>query len=167
MRQRRTTTRVAIAAGAIPAALAITALAASSGGAQTPGGRTISVVEHNEVVHVNDVAPKIGKRGFSAGDAVAFNARLTDSAGRRLGAVRGGAVLTPGTPSLAVLTGVYTLADGELHFIAQANPAANARVTGSIVGGTGAYVGARGTVLSVKRTEKGKEVFDDTLTLLP
>jgi hypothetical protein len=166
MRQRRTTTRIAIVA-AVPAALAIAALAASSGGAQTPGSRTISVVEHNEIVHVNDVAPKIGKRGFSAGDGVAFNARLTHGAGKRVGAVRGGAVLTPGTPSLAVLTGVYTLADGELHFIAQANPAANTRVTGSIVGGTGAYAGARGTVLSVKRTEKGKEVFDDTLTLLP
>jgi hypothetical protein len=158
---------VTLAALAIPAAIAAAAVAASTGGAQTPGARTITVVERNEVVHINDVAPKIGKRGFSAGDSVAFNARLTDAAGKRVGAVRGGAVLTPGTPSLAVLTGVYKLADGELHYIAQANPAANARVGGSIVGGTGAYAGARGTLTSVKRTEKGKEVFDDTLTLLP
>jgi hypothetical protein len=157
---------ITLAALAVPAAIAAAAVVASTGGAQTPGAQTITVVEHNEVVHINDVAPKMGKRGFSAGDGVAFNARLTDAAGKRLGNVRGGAVLTPGSPSLAVLTGVYKLAAGELHFVAQANPADNARVTGSIVGGTGAYAGARGTVLSVKRIEKGKEVFDDTLTLL-
>jgi hypothetical protein len=64
-----------------------------------------------------------------------------------------------------VCTGVYALSEGELHLQARL---AEADVHGSVVGGTGAYAGARGTFRSVDRPgEAGGDPSDDTITLLP
>ena len=65
-----------------------------------------------------------------------------------------------------VCDGIYTLADGELHLLARLSQADDLK--GSVVGGTGAYVGARGTFASVAGSgTKGGERRDETITLLP
>jgi hypothetical protein len=45
--------------------------------------------------------------------------------------------------------------------------ATSGNVTGAIVGGTGAYAGARGTFTSVDRPGGDNAPSDDTITLLP
>ena len=66
------------------------------------------------------------------------------------------------------LRGIYTLAGGEIHLLARLDVSEEGDTVGSIVGGTRAYAGARGTFISRdRRGERGGDPSDDTLTLLP
>lgn len=104
---------------------------------------------------------------FSVGDQFALANPLADSTGK-IGELRAVCTFTkravardnvnPGHP---FCTGAFVLKAGTL-FVATTDTGGT-RTTGAIVGGTGAYVGARGTFESVS-TKSGA---DDTVTLLP
>jgi len=65
-----------------------------------------------------------------------------------------------------VCTGIYDLPDGEIHLSARLS--ADETTSGVVVGGSGAYLGARGTFTSVDRPgEANGDPSDDTVKLLP
>jgi len=66
----------------------------------------------------------------------------------------------------AQCTGIYDLPDGEIHLSARLS--ADDTTSGVVVGGSGAYLGARGTFTSVDRPgEANGDPSDDTIKLLP
>ena len=162
-----------------PAALAVAVagglVVAGSGSAQAPGARTLSLFETNtgSSVAIVDNPPKSPVRNpesrryrFSLGDKVVFvNPLLDRSGGSPAGTLYGDATVVGGrTFANLVLQGQVTLALADGSQIAAAgtfNPGKTARV--SITGGTGAYEGARGTVVS-EEVQGGSQ---DTLTILP
>ena len=105
----------------------------------------------------------------SAGDAFVISALVTNRAGRRRGSLHVACTVTRGGPrGSGVCEGIYALAEGEIHLLARLSFSDEADVRGSIVGGTRAYAGARGTFISRdRRGERGGDPSDDTLTLLP
>jgi hypothetical protein len=138
------------------------ALIADSGRAQDPG-RTLTITYGKTAGAASDVAPKgIGRGRGSLGDQFFVGGPI-----RRQDGVRGylQATFTVGERRVALarskglLTGVYRFPDGDIFL--------QARITfddvdtdrGAIVGGTGAYAGARGTIESDKT--------HDVLHLLP
>lgn len=154
------TTAVALGAGA--------AVLTVSGGAQTPGERTIKLVDRNCAMKFIDVPPR-GRGRMAppgAGDSGTLSCRLENAAGARVGSVDSvGQFTVGGRNGRGVAIGIYKLGDGEIHVMTTLR---FSDVTGSVVGGTGAYAGARGTFAAVDRPgEKGGDPSDDTITLLP
>jgi hypothetical protein len=164
---------------AAPAALAVIVVgglvAAGSGSAQAPGARTLSLFETDTGSRFAfvDNAPKSPVRNpesrrfrFSLGDEIVFvNPLLDRRGGSPAGTLYGHATVVGGrTFANLLLQGQVTLALADGSQIAAAgtfSPGKTARV--SIVGGTGAYEGARGTVVS-EEVQGGSQ---DTLTILP
>jgi hypothetical protein len=152
------------ALGAVVAcAAAATALAADPGRAQE-AGTTYTITYGNARSAMVDVAPKgLGRGRAGLGDQVILRAPV-----RRDGGVGGTitAVWTVGDArpvrierAAGPITGVYHLDDGDIHFQAYATFDDRDTDHGTIVGGTGAYAGARGTLDS--------SASRDVLHLLP
>lgn len=139
-----------------------------NGSAQSPGARTIKLVDKNCSVKFVDVAPR--GRGRMAppgtGDSGTLSCQLEDATGARVGSVDSvGQFTVGGRKGHGVAIGIYKLHDGEIHVITRL---VLSDVSGSVVGGTGAYAGAHGTFVGVDRPgEKGGDPSDDTITLLP
>jgi len=160
----------------IPAALgaiATAATVAASGGAQTSGERTITVFE--DVAHESsalvDNAPRSPSRNpdsrrfrLSAGDEhVARTPLLDGKGGARLGTSYAHAVVVGGkrfTSARLQADVILTLRDGT---IALTGVAGAAQQPFAVIGGTGAYAGARGTATE-RETEGGAEL---EIRLLP
>ena len=155
------------------AALASGAVLAAGGGAQSTEGQTIKLVTKNFHYGFVDNPPKIrGRSGTSGpGDMIALTGTATDPGGRRVGSLDVAVTVTKGGRSgWAVGQGAYKLADGEIHLMVRTSTREQDGRTeaGSVVGGTGAYAGARGTFTSVDRKgTAGGDPSDDTITLLP
>jgi hypothetical protein len=104
---------------------------------------------------------------FSVGDQFAVANPLADSSGK-IGELRALCTFTkkatatdtlnPGHP---FCTGAFVLKTGTLFV--EATDAGGNKTTGAVVGGTGSYIGARGTFQSTS-TKSGT---NDTVTLLP
>jgi hypothetical protein len=159
--------RTTIIAGSAVAALAAAGVLAVSGGAEAPTGQTIQVVEKGGIEKFVDTAPR-AKRAFdvSAGDAFLFSSPLFNAANKRVGTLDARCDFTKGGKTArGICEGVFDLADGDL--LLSARVATSGNVTGAIVGGTGAYAGARGTFTSVDRPGGDNAPSDDTITLLP
>ena len=151
---------------AVAAALATTGLAAGliadSGRAQDPG-RTYTITYGKTYGSANDLAPKgLGRGKASVGDQLhnAGTIRRNDGVRGRLqftyivGQKHARLVRTSGT-----FSGVYRFADGAIFIEAEGTFDDSDTDRGAIVGGTGAYANARGTVESDKT--------HDVLHLLP
>lgn len=161
------TTRFAtLAATAALAAVATPALAQSGA-----GGRTIAFreVEKGSTFKFVDQAPRttVGKHGpgrFSPGDALVFTTPLADTRGR-IGRLRALCTATRSSrrfeKAAFLCTGAIILRYGTL-FVDVANVGGSV-TRGAVVGGTGAYAGARGTFVS----REGKTGSKDVVTLLP
>lgn len=160
--------RTTIMAGSTVAALAAAGVLAVSGGAEAPAGQVIKVVEKGAATEkFVDVAPK-AKRGFdaSSGDAFLFSTPLFDAANKRVGNLDVRCDFTKGgRASRGICAGVFDLAGGDILISARLSP--SGKVEGAVVGGTGAYAGARGTFTSVDRPGGDNAPSDDTITLLP
>lgn len=156
-------TRSALSAASL-AALAIGSGAAVSGAATTAprGDRTIRLVERGGGVRVIDNAPKARHPfDFSPGDIVVVTRLLDRPAGGRAGSLQIVCVAT--TASVQQCTGTATLAGGTLEFAGLSRPSPATVI--AVVGGTGAYAGARGT--SSARDRRGHDdVADETITLV-
>jgi hypothetical protein len=104
---------------------------------------------------------------FSVGDQFALGNPLADSTGN-IGELRAVCTITkkapannnvnPGHP---FCTGAFVLKSGTLFI--ETTDAGGSSTTGAVVGGTGSYVGARGTFQSISTKTGG----DDTVTLQP
>ncbi len=163
---------VAIIAGSVVAALATGGILAVSGGAQSPGGSTIKLVTKNCTRKYVDVPPR-GRGPYSppgVGDSIAGSCQTFDQSGRGAGAFDVTCTFTKGGRRPHDLCdAAYSLAGGDLHAVARPDNK-DETAAGSIVGGTGAYAGARGTFTSVERPgnqEQNGTPKDDTITLLP
>jgi hypothetical protein len=155
---------VASAAVALTAAAAVAAIAATSGSAQAPGGRTLSFVEKAKDIKMTLVTHS-HHRTPGAGDAVVLALPLYDAGGAtRVGMAR--AVCTimskPKRGSEPPLTceGTFALPDGDVIVVGRLAKGADHL---AVVGGTGAYAGARGTFT----TTDTKTGATDVLNLLP
>lgn len=162
----------AIIAASVVAALAVGGVLAAGGGAQTPGGITIKLVTKNCSYNVIDVPPRMRKRNGqpSGGDGNAGVCQVFKAAGGRAGRLDYSCVSTQVGKRIgaSLCQTAYTLAGDELHAVAR--PHDDDRAAGVIVGGTGAYAGARGTFTSKDRAganERNGYPKDDVITLLP
>jgi hypothetical protein len=153
-------------AALVTAALAVAgagaALVADSGRAQD-AGRTLTITYGKTAGAMNDIAPKgVGRGRASLGDQFFISAAI-----RRQDGARGRLQATYTVSEKKVrldrstgqITGLYRFADGAIIVAADATFDDVDTDHGAIVGGTGAYAGARGTM------ESGKT--QDVLHLLP
>jgi hypothetical protein len=157
-------------------AVGLLALWAQAGSAQAPGPTTLSFYEAatGGTFKIVDNAPRSPvknpgskKYRFSVGDQVLFTEPILDrQGGTKVATLYGDAVVVKGkTFASGVVLGrvVYVFANGDqitAHGVFSF--ATDARV--AITGGTGAYQGARGFVVSHNNAD-GSSL--DTLTLLP
>jgi len=157
MSRRIVAVAAALAAGGLAAGLA-----ADSGRAQDPG-RTLTITYVKGTEASLDVAPKGLRRGrASLGDQFTLSVAI-----RRDDGVRGhlqatyvvGQKKVPLVRSRGQLSGVYRFPDGAIFVEAEGTFEDSDVDRGAIVGGTGAYAGARGTLDSDKT--------HDVLHLLP
>jgi len=163
----RTRRHVAALLTATTAAAATAAVAVlSSASAQAPASRILTLHELDKgstFVHVRNTPTK-AQQSNRLGDLIAFTNPITDAAGTRVGRLHAQCVTTVGArdfrKSTLTCTAILHLRDGDLtgQFV---NDLGAQSSTGAITGGTGAYAGARGVVVS-KQTDVGS---DDTITL--
>jgi len=127
------------------------AVGATSGRAQAPGATYVIRPVGRERLAFSDVKP-MGFRHdrFSLGDQLFLTTRV-----KRDGAVAGTAQATitvsepvplRGDRAHGVVSAVYHLADGDLYTVGTVLFDDSGTGRGAVVGGTGAYAGARGTV---------------------
>jgi hypothetical protein len=130
--------------------------------AQAPAATTITVKELEKgstFKHVRNTNTR-NARSMALGDLIVFTNPLTDAAGARVGKLHANCTTTVGNASflkgVMTCTAIMVLRDGSL--MVQTNTSPGARTTtGAVVGGTGAYAGARGVLVSTGG--------DDTITL--
>jgi hypothetical protein len=151
---------------ALLAAIAAGVVVLSSASAQAPG-RTLTFKELDKgstFIHIRNTKAK-SQRSNSMGDVIAFTNPLADASGQRIGKLYAHCTTTVGNrnflKSTITCALVLVLRDGTLTGQANVTPAAAAS-TGTVTGGTGAYAGARGVVVSTP-TDSGS---DDTVTLV-
>ena len=159
-------TRLALLA-AVPVLAAGALLLGSGASAQSPSTRTLSFKELERgatFVHIRNTKTK-HERANLAGDLLAFTNPLADSTGKVVGKLSMTCVTTTGArnfvKSVITCNGVLAVADGTLTVQANVD-LRTPTTTGAITGGTGAYAGARGVVVS----EEAKGGSQDTITLV-
>jgi hypothetical protein len=134
--------------------------------AQTPTGRTITLNElakGSKFIHVRNTKTR-HRTSMALGDLVVFTNPIADASGKLVGKLHADCAATVGNRNflkgVLTCTAVLTLGDGALMVQTNSSPG-TATTAGAIVGGTGAYAGARGVFVS-KATARGA---DDTITL--
>jgi hypothetical protein len=154
------------------AATAVVVVAVTAGQAGSPGDRTIRLVEKGGSFTFVDNAPTGNARSklISAGDFSAGTVKLDDDSGKRVGSLQIVCVATVSGKELHArfqCNGTVNLADGTLAISALNERHPDQDVTHiSVVGGTGAYEGARGSVVQTPR-RSAANMTDDVIHLLP
>lgn len=149
---------VVATATAMSAAIAVPMLSS----AQAPTGQTITFQEPAARVAIDDIAPK-SKSGrlFSLGDRAVTQGALFDAGKKRVGTIAttctGAGPTKPIFAATLLCTATYQVADGQI--VASGVFKLDGSGTLPIVGGSGAYAGAHGTVTSAKPA-KGYESAD-------
>jgi hypothetical protein len=158
--------RRTLAAGVVTIAAAAGAVAVvtAPGHAQGTGKTYVITPVGRESLAFTDAAPKGFRRNrFSLGDQLILTTKI-----KRDGGVRGTSVATVtvsdphplnGDKAHGVVSAVYHLADGDIYAVGTVLFDDSGTGRGAVVGGTGAYAGARGTL------EPGHD--RDVLHLLP
>ena len=157
---------VLVAAGAAAAAVAAPVLAQSSGG-QTLNFRELNKGSRFDYVDNPPRNTKHSRPVFSVGDKIVLGNPLADDSGP-IGDLRATCTFTtkaPATddvnPAHPFCSGAFVLKSGTLFV--ETTDAGGKTTSGAIVGGTGKYVGARGTFTSTS-TKSGA---NDVVNLLP
>jgi hypothetical protein len=147
------------------AALLAFGIATSAGTAA--GGTTFTLTERDTSFHFLPVAGPRKGRIAKPGDEMVFAGKVLDAQKRPTGRIEVGCVVTLGgaNPTLQC-TGTYTLTGGTLvgSGVIRGNSKAATRI--AILGGTGVYEGARGSILSTP-SRTNDNVSSDTVHLLP
>jgi hypothetical protein len=165
----------ATAAAAAVAAAATGAIVAATAGGQAPQGRTITLTELAKGASFGfvDNPPKTRfnregePRKLSPGDVEVESVTVADPQGAHVGRAAAYCVLTrPGVVRRheEECTVSYRLTDGTITVADLFAGSETSDWTAAIVGGTGAYDGARGTLKSVTGSNGSRT---DTLQLLP
>ena len=144
---------------------AIATVAVVTANAGSNGDRTFKLVEKDQSFHFNDVPPLGGNRNSppSAGDSFQFSSTLWTPVGKRTGTLNVGCVITVGGKNgVGHCEGTFTLPGGTIEGAATTSISGNAPNHVAILGGTGAYEGASGTVVSAQ-TKTGA---NDTVHLI-
>jgi hypothetical protein len=131
---------VAVAAVLIGGGVAIAS--SSVGGAQQPAFRTLSFTEKNH----QEYETKYSEKKFSPDDTFVFTAQLLSN-NQPVGRSQGACTATAGNASEC--RGTLFLKDGKLFILG--GTVFNSKTTLGIVGGTGPYIGSRGTLTTTKR----------------
>lgn len=127
------------------------------------GKPSLHLVEKGGRLQIVDNTPKARHAyDFSAGDMVIVTRTLDHPNGSHAGSLRLVCVATNATTQQC--NGTETLANGTLEVAGISAPTPNTTV--SVIGGTGAYTGARGTSVSRDRAANNN-IADQTITLLP
>lgn len=159
--------RFAMLATVVVAATVIAGILTTSGGAQQPGERTFKIIEESGTFKFIDTAPKARNPRnprFSIGDAFVFTSPLRDEANKPIGTLHVYCAVTRGgnfSRATSQCNATFALRNGTL--------AASAALKGedasiAVVGGTGAYEGARG---SITDRDLPRDRTEDTIHLLP
>jgi|tagenome__1003787_1003787.scaffolds.fasta_scaffold20110083_2 hypothetical protein len=162
-----TARRLAVAGTAAATALCL----ASPAMAQAPTGTlTFHEPANAGTFNIVDNAPKSRQGGartrFSTKDALVFSNAL-QTGGKPAGTVRVTCYIRKaGTFATAKsdCVGIFGLATGNIYVSVLDQSFSSSTTDGTIVGGTGAYVGAKGTFHSVSNKN---DTSDDTLTFTP
>jgi len=163
--------RTLLLAAAVVAASAAGIAAAATSYASSSDGRTIHLVEREGSSTIVDNAPTSNPRTrlLSAGDFWAGTMKLYADSGERAGSLQ--VVCTATVSGQESHTrfqcqGTVRLADGTLALAALIERHPDKDIDHiSVVGGTGAYEGARGTMTSTPRSSGN--ITDDVIHLLP
>ena len=164
--QRRT-----LLLAAVVAASAVGIAAAATSYANPSDGRTIRLVERGGSSTIVDNAPRANPRTrlLSAGDFWAGTMKLYADSGERAGSldiVCTATVSGQESHTRFQCQGTVRLADGTLALAALIERHPDKDVDHiTVIGGTGAYEGARGTMNSMPRSSGN--VTDDVIHLLP
>lgn len=151
-------------------AAAIGAFAVANVFAGSAGERTIRLVERGGTFGFVDNAPTGNERTklISAGDFSAGTVKLYDESGRRAGSLHIVCIATVSGQEVQAkfqCNGTAQLADGTLAISALSERRADQDVDHiAVVGGTGAYRGARGTMTT---TPRSGNTSGDVIHLLP
>ncbi|CAN5596179.1 hypothetical protein BH20ACT17_BH20ACT17_02010 [soil metagenome] len=143
----RRTLLMPVAALAVAGAVA---LPITAGSAQS-GPRTFTVTNGKETMFLDDVAPRTLKRGrLTMGDRIVSTQNVKID-GKVAGTLQFDTTITNRKPQpwsrfTAMLRSTLVLKDGELFGVGYVD-AARGKERATIVGGTGAYSGATGTVV--------------------
>jgi len=127
------------------------ALALAAGPAAAKGHHgliTLKATSKVAELHVVDNAPT----GDSPGDIVVFAEKLYNARGKQIGTDAATCVRLFDPTSLC--TGVYKLRSGQVH-VQLVQPGPTGTYDQAIVGGTGRFAGARGTVTVAQNPSKG------------
>jgi hypothetical protein len=150
------------------AAVLVAAITAGVAVASAKKGSTLTLhlVEKDKSFKYIDNPPKGKNVPPSAGDEFVFTSDLLSKSGKNLGTLSATCTVTSGGKhSVSTCTGILSLAQGQIAAVALV-PLDNTKGTDiSIVGGTGAYMGATGTLHTVSRGQNSP-YSDDTLHLL-
>jgi hypothetical protein len=150
------------------AVLAAATTAAVATDARTSGKTmTIQLVEKQTAFKYIDNPPKSGRnQPPSMGDQFAFKSDLQTKGGKHLGTLNVTCTVTTGGKSpVSTCTGIMSLAGGQIAAVALV-PLSNAQQPDiPVVGGTGKYLGATGTLHTHSRGQNSP-YSDDTLHLV-
>jgi hypothetical protein len=160
--------RVATLATVAVAATVIAGILTTGGAAQVPGERTFKIIEGSAgTFKLIDNPPKARNPRnprFSPGDGFVFTSPLFNEDNKRIGTIHVFCAVTRGgtfARARGQCHGTYALRDGTLAVSAVLR-GDNPRI--AVVGGTGAYEGARGSI-TFRDLPRGRT--EDTIHLLP
>ena len=159
--------RLVLASGVLvgAAALAVTLLAATASG-RSSAGVTFHLVEKDQAFDYVDNPPSLARHVPSQGDAFVFKASLLSRSMKQSGTLFGTCTITSGGRApIETCLGTYNLAGGQIVGATSVRDQKLVKQI-AIIGGTGAYAGARGEITSVSRGEDSP-FSDDTVHLLP
>jgi hypothetical protein len=123
----------------------------------------LHLVESGGGLRFIDNPPKAARPyNFSAGDIVIVTRDVSNLTGKRAGSLR--LVCIAVTATVQQCNGTESLGTGTLQVAGTSTPAPATTV--AIIGGTGAYAGARGTSVSKDRNGNSN-VADQTISLFP
>jgi hypothetical protein len=163
---KRTSFVLAVLAAAVAAVVVAAVSFAAGGGSSARKSVTFHLVEKGEGFHFVDNPPTAAPNEHiaSQGDEIVFAANLFTLGGKRAGSLNAYCVVTRGGNSQTdECTGSFGLAGGQLAGIVSQRGEQNVTRI-AIVGGTGAYEGASGTVVSV--SSPNSNISHDTVHLL-
>jgi hypothetical protein len=151
--------RLALILSAACAAIVGVAALVGSSGAQQPvpptGTLELVALDREGAFKFIDTPPR---RRENAGDQFLLTQRLRDTSNRRTGRVHASFAFTPGRPAAAQGSGTFILGNGRIS-VAGVVDERGRTDTLAIVGGSGAYTGARGTLVTTERRRSTQFLF--------
>jgi hypothetical protein len=150
-------------------AVATTAAVASAAGTKSGSSLTIHLVEKDLGFNYVDNPPRGGQNEPpTIGDSFAFTANVLTKSGKRAGHLEASCTVTRGGKNgYGECSGIMALAGGDLALMAVESTAGNGPAAIAIVGGTGVYEGASGSIRSVPRGPNSNYTDDTVHLILP